>query len=78
MITKQQALEVNEFHFQGFKKGQPFCYKYRRNGKTVTWIRKRDDWEIPVVYGLRGYARICYPGYEEEKFHPAEDCPFKD
>jgi hypothetical protein len=33
-------------------------WKVRRNGKTKTWAREVDRFEIPVKAGLRAYGRI--------------------
>lgn len=41
--------------FAGRKQGLPQC---RRNGKTKTWKRQPERWEVPVKYGLWECFRI--------------------
>ncbi len=52
MITKDQALTVNNFTHANLKdsKGQP-C-KVRRSGKTQVWKTRPNEFKIPVKYGL--------------------------
>jgi hypothetical protein len=80
MITKDQALTAQEFHYGecvrtvgprgGVKVKQ---VSYRRNGKTETWKTRQDDFRIPVKYGLKSCGQI-HPG-NAHHFHTAEDCP---
>lgn len=79
MITKQQAIEANEFHpgmctiLVGPRGGEVRKMGvWRRNGKTQTWKTRPDLWRIPIKYGLYGYGNI----YESDAvgWHIAEDC----
>lgn len=73
MITREQALNLNEFHHNQYKNKDGTCSRYRRNGKTRTWKTTRPDWYIPVKHGLYGYASIGHD--EAEFFHVASECP---
>jgi hypothetical protein len=58
MITKAQALVANRFCHLQHKNADGSAVRARRNGKTMTWVTRPDEWSIPVVYGLRGYFYI--------------------
>jgi len=65
MITKEQALSVNNFTHATLKdsKGQP-C-KVRRNGKTQVWKTRPNDFKVPVKYGLYEYLYITQDNAHE-------------
>lgn len=69
MITKEQALVVDEFHSQFSNR----CHNWRRNGKTKTWKRQPTRFQIPVKYGLYRYGYLI-DGVDQ--YHPAAECPF--
>lgn len=82
MITKEQALTANEFHENhssiiqvGPRGGRtlPKIFRWRRNGKTITWKRRPDQFSVPVKFGMRDYGRITESN--AHTFHAAEDCP---
>lgn len=55
MITKEQALTLNEFWLEitnprHKRFGQRA--RFRRNGKTQTWKTRPNDFKVPVKYGL--------------------------
>jgi hypothetical protein len=84
MITKEQALTANEFHFAhsskiivGPRGGQtmPRIEVWRRNGKTKTWKTRPELFRIPVKYGLYDYSYITEK--EAQDFHTTEDCPLR-
>ena len=83
MVTKEQALTVNEFHYcgkttchskiglrYGKKIVQTICH---RNGKTQTWKRDASRFRVPVKYGLYTYGEITQDNAAD--WHTAEDCP---
>jgi len=84
MITKQQAMECDEFHVEGKctryigKRGGITEHRevWRRNGKTKTWKRNLERFRIPVKFGLYGYD--CITENDVELVHAPEDCPLND
>lgn len=79
MITKEQALTEDIFHEDGCRietgpKGKvtAICRQWRRNGKTKTWKKNPECFEVPVKYGLRAYGRITR---DTTGIHAACDCP---
>jgi hypothetical protein len=84
MITKEQALTANEFHENhsavikvGPRGGLTFpkIYIWRRNGKTKTWARSPERFQVPVKFGLRSYDYVTETN--AHMFHTANDCPKK-
>jgi hypothetical protein len=83
MITKEQALTAHEFHFGtctrvigpngGIKE---HTEHWRRNGETQTWVRRPDDFRVPIKYGLKSYSQIY--ASDAPQFHTAADCPLND
>jgi len=82
MITKEQALTTNDFHENhsaiikiGPRGGKfpPKIYSWRRNGKTKTWKRSPERFQIPIKYGLRTCDYITEDN--AHMFHAAENCP---
>ncbi len=80
MITKQQAIEAQEFHQEGCKRavgprgGVTTTIKvWRRNGKTQTWARSPERFRVPVKYGMYGYDAITEQ--DAGMVHVPEDCP---
>lgn len=71
MITRQQALTVNQFHEDHEPAGK-IC-QWRRNGTTQTWKTRPDEFRIPVKYGLRSYDQITQDNASQ--FHAEADCP---
>jgi len=35
-------------------------WKVRRNGRTITWVRKPNEFRIPVMIGFRGHDAITH------------------
>lgn len=84
MVTKEQALTANEFHYQGGRKScfvkvgprggktavQTIC---RRNGRTLTWKRDPTRFCVPIKYGLYQYGEITEDNAQD--WHTEEDCP---
>ena len=58
MITKEQALTANNFTSTHRTNADGTPQRFRRNGKTKTWKRQPERFEIPVKYGLYGYGYI--------------------
>src|ERR1700687_84261 len=84
VITKEQALTVNEFHERhsveikvGPRGGKtyPKIFTWRRNGKTQTWVRNPEKFQIPVKFGMYLHGYITE---HDISVHAAEDCPLKD
>lgn len=85
MITKEQALTANEFHFAhsdkvivGPRGGKtyPKIEVWRRNGRTQTWKTRPNEFRIPVKFGLYDYSYITER--EARSFHTTEDCPLNE
>lgn len=53
MVTKEQAMTANEFHDEAHH-----YQRWRRNGKTQTWVTRPDEFKIPVKFGLYQYGYI--------------------
>lgn len=82
MITKQQAIEENEFHYAchrfigkrgGVKQTSDI---WRRNGKTQTWKTRANEFRVPIKFGLYGYAQLQQ--HDAGLFHCQVDCPLND
>jgi hypothetical protein len=50
MVTKEQALTCNHF-----KMGR---FNWRRNGKTKTWKRSPERFQVPIKFGLYTYGYL--------------------
>lgn len=84
-ITMEQALNSSEFHQEPtpFATGRSCTSKqgpirWRRNGKTKTWVRKPTAFRIPVKWGLRSYDYIDGDTADEattQYIHAIENCP---
>ena len=83
MVTKEQALTANIFHYCGKtqcssvigKRGavtvkQVVC---RRNGKTQLWKRSAERFRVPVKCGLYTYGEITHDNAKD--WHTEENCP---
>ena len=80
MITKEQALTAQEFHYGectrtvgprgGVKVKQEV---WRRNGQTQVWKTRPNEFRVPIKYGLKACSQITQR--ESHQFHAAEDCP---
>lgn len=71
-VTKEQALTAQEFHDES----RP-CYarrsnSWRRNGKTKTWKRTPERFQVPVAFGLYSHGYIT--NSNAEHFHTELDC----
>lgn len=80
MITKQQALSANEFHYgpctrtTGPRGGvTESVERWRRNGATKTWKTRPQEFSVPVKYGMRSYS--CIDQGNAREFHTEADCP---
>lgn len=80
MITKQQAITANEFHYEPCtKKVGPrdgitkHIETWRRNGQTQTWKTRPNEFRIPVKFGLYNYGSITER--DSAFVHIASDCP---
>lgn len=71
MITRHQALTTDIFHENHEPAGK--IYQWRRNGATLTWKTRPDEFRIPVKYGLRSYGQIT--DKDACRFHAEQDCP---
>lgn len=84
MITKEQALTANEFHFENGahkcrrvigKRGgiTDTIVRVRRNGKTQTWKRDTTRFRVPIKHGMYDYGEITLDN--AMNFHTPQDCP---
>ena len=83
MVTKEQALTAETFHYTG----QHLCTRTtgprggvtehitiaRRNGRTQTWQRAPGRFRVPVKHGLRTYGAITE--WNADQWHTADTCP---
>lgn len=53
MITKEQALTASSFEHATEKNRDGTPLRARRNGKTVTWATRPNEFRVPVKYGLK-------------------------
>lgn len=53
MITKEQAMTVNNFVHVEAKNADGTLLRARRSGKTQTWKTRPDEFKVPVKHGLR-------------------------
>lgn len=79
MITKEDALTENEFHSGceasvGPRGGIHFspCI-VRRNGRTRTWQRQPERFEVPYKYGLYAYGYITED--DVDHYYTRQNCP---
>jgi hypothetical protein len=85
MITREQAITANEFHFGhctrtvGPRGGtQISSMHWRRNGFTQTWKREPEKFRVPIKHGLRDFGNIDNYFYcNTDSFHTAENCPLE-
>ena len=82
MLTMQEALNASEFHYGECKRTigprggvTEHCERYRRNGRTQTWKTRPNEFRIPVVRGLKGYAQIRH---YDTNVHTAQNCPLNE
>lgn len=82
MITYEQALEADQFHHGectrtfGTRGAEHLQIEHwRRNGQTLTWVRSPGRFQLPIKFGMYGYAHINNTNAEE--FHVADDCPLR-
>ena len=82
-VTKDESIVSVEFHYgecqrwHGPRGGITFHQiRFRRNGKTKTWVRSPDEFRIPVKRGFREYGYITQTNAHE--FHTAEQCEIVD
>lgn len=80
MLTLQQALTANEFHYGectrtiGSRGGVTIRQEvWRRNGQTQTWKTRPNEYRIPVKYGMHTYGQLR--NGSEDMWHAASDCP---
>jgi hypothetical protein len=80
MITKQQALTANEFHYgtctviTGPRGGKDTRIEHwRRNGETKTWKTRPDEFRVPIKYGMRSCSYLT--NWNAGDFHTEADCP---
>lgn len=72
-VTKEQALEADEFH-QGTCTTGNGSTKWLRTGTTGAWVHRPDDFSVPVVRE-GGYTEGNVNHVNAHTFHTAADCP---
>ena len=70
MITKEQAINEDRFHYRDPDK----CVRIRRNGRTKLWKRTPERWQMPVKFGLYSYWTMHES--DADDMHVASECPF--
>lgn len=83
MITIEEALTANEFHYGtctyvlGPRGGRTIHqYIYRRSGKTKTWKTRPGEFRIPIKHGLYYNAQLTHE--HAQLFHTPEQCPLRE
>jgi|6_EtaG_2_1085325.scaffolds.fasta_scaffold48392_1 hypothetical protein len=78
-VTKDESIVAVEFHYGtcqkhiGLRGGQTLHQiRFRRNGKTKTWITRPEEFSVPVKRGLREYGYLTQTNAKD--FHTAEQC----
>jgi hypothetical protein len=79
VITKEDALTASEFHSgceasvgpRGGIKFRPMIL--RRNGQTVTWKTRPEDYRVPVKHGLYQFGYILPE--DADLHYTRESCP---
>jgi hypothetical protein len=84
MITEYEGRTGDYFHLDGecriindkkAKSGKRlYTPRFRRNGKTKTWIRDPRRYRTPVKYGMFGGYDAIING-EEYRWHTEDSCP---
>ena len=73
MITRDQALSADVFHFE--RPGNPNgCERWRRNGQTKTWKTRPDAFRVPVKHGLYAYGAITEADLDLPRMHVESEC----
>lgn len=74
MITREQAISesLSEIHF-GTCTNKESVTKFRRNGRTITWKTRPEDFKVPIKNGLYKYGYLTRDN--AAMFHLAKDCP---
>lgn len=85
MLTRNQALTCQEFHYEGdgpcTRNTGPrggvteHIVRVRRNGMTQTWVTRPSEFRIPVKYGIRARGQFSIRETEAGNYHAAEACP---
>lgn len=83
MVTKEQALTEDQFHYGnctratgprgGVREHVVVC---RRGGATKTWITRPDDFRVPIKVGFKEHGEITHQNCHQ--FHTAGDCVLLD
>lgn len=83
VLDQYDAIIRDEFHrgectrTHGPRGGERLSVEaWRRNGQTVTWKTRPDEFRVPIKYGMRGYDSITPDNMGE--FHLAWHCPLDD
>lgn len=75
-VTKAEALVAQRFHRTG-PYGRPCEGRlgpevWRRNGKTQTWVRSPERFEVPVKFGMYSYGHITQTNADQ--YHIEQEC----
>lgn len=83
MVTKEQALQFDEFHYTGYEECSKHVgpkggityniTKVRRSGKTQVWKRNPNRFRLPIKYGM--YESSAITEDNADQFHVACYCP---
>ena len=83
MLTKEDAINANEFHFGGCirtvgPRGGVIIHsiRVRRNGRTQVWKTRPEEWRVPVKQGFRDAFSITHK--DATAFHTAENCQLRE
>ena len=82
MITKEQAMTADHFHLGNcLKRVGPrgaiklTISRWRRSGRTKTWITRPKDFRVPVKYGQSQFGYVT--AEHAQAWHLPEDCQLK-
>lgn len=73
MITKEQAIQADIFHYcnPNYKDGK--CQNWRRAGQTQTWKTRPNNFRVPVKFGLYDHGQITQD-LPMAYWHTADTC----
>jgi hypothetical protein len=80
MVTKEQALTANTFHYTGqhactMRNTRRQVTTARRTRATWLWPNDSTRFNVPVTYGAQEWGDITEKNAED--YHVAEECPLR-
>jgi hypothetical protein len=74
MITKEQAIDMNNIEFHVMYTTELPCGQFNRNGSTKVWVTRPEAFVIPVKHPVSKYgSKITHS--DAKDWHLASECP---